>query len=61
MCRSPTQQDLQREIHTARQHATRPHQVAVPFIPNCRLNFPTLFKKSFILMEPPAGLEPATC
>jgi hypothetical protein len=30
-----TQQDLQREFHTARQHATRPHQVPVLSVPNC--------------------------
>lgn len=28
-----TQQDLQREFHTARQHATRPHQVPVLSVP----------------------------
>jgi site-specific recombinase XerD len=30
-----TQQDLQREFHAARQHATRPHQVPVLSLPNC--------------------------
>jgi hypothetical protein len=30
-----TQQDLQRELHTARQHATRPHQAPVLSVPNC--------------------------
>ena len=30
-----TQQDLQREFHTARQHAARPHLVPVLSIPNC--------------------------
>ncbi len=30
-----TQQDLQREFHTARQHAALPHQVPVLAVPNC--------------------------
>jgi hypothetical protein len=30
-----TQQDLQREFHTARQHAAEPHQVPVLSPPNC--------------------------
>jgi hypothetical protein len=30
-----TQQDLQREFHTARQHAGRPHHVPVLSVPNC--------------------------
>ena len=30
-----TQQDLQREFHTARRHAAQPHQVPVLSIPNC--------------------------
>jgi site-specific recombinase XerD len=30
-----TQQDLQREFHTARQHAARPHQVPVLSVPTC--------------------------
>ncbi len=30
-----TQQDLQREFHTPRQHAARPHQVPVLSVPNC--------------------------
>jgi|ERR1041385_4872047 Phage integrase family len=30
-----TQQDLQREFRTARQHAAQPHQVPVLSIPNC--------------------------
>jgi hypothetical protein len=30
-----TQPDLQREFHTARQHAIRPHQVPVLSAPNC--------------------------
>lgn len=33
-----TQQDLQREFHTARQHATRPHPVPVLSAPNCSTN-----------------------
>lgn len=30
-----TQQDLQREFHTARQHAAQPHPVPVLAVPNC--------------------------
>ena len=30
-----TQQDLQREFHTARQHAAQPHRVPVLVVPNC--------------------------
>jgi len=30
-----TQQDLQREFHTARQHAAQPHPVPVLVVPNC--------------------------
>jgi site-specific recombinase XerD len=30
-----TQQDLQREFHTARQHAVQPHPVPVLLVPNC--------------------------
>src|SRR5450759_4283839 len=30
-----TQQDLQREFHTARQHAVQPHPVPVLSVPNC--------------------------
>jgi site-specific recombinase XerD len=30
-----TQQDLQREFHTARQHVTRPHQLSVLSVPSC--------------------------
>jgi site-specific recombinase XerD len=30
-----TQQDLQREFHTARQHAAQPHQVPALVVPNC--------------------------
>ena len=30
-----TQQDLQREFHTARQHAAQPHPAPVLAVPNC--------------------------
>jgi hypothetical protein len=44
-----TQQDLQREFHTARQHAAQPHPVPVIAVPNCATS-----------ADPPASAKPCS-